>query len=236
MFFRQSDKQILARIREEIRSRLSALAMPRQVEDFLLEKWSLLLRDIYMSRGGEHADWQAGWDTVDALLWSLSTKESRQETERMLRILPVLLGRLQEGCTALGMAEDESGPFLKQLAEWHAAVASSGLQPSREGGALRSLSPVEPVAVPALELAGRQAGETPAPGMGAVAPSLLDRLHPGAWVTFRCVGGDKDLCLQWISATGNMFLFADSQGLDALSLTRQRLQERLDRGELSLRG
>lgn len=232
MFFRQSDKQILARIREEIRSRLSALAMPRQVEDFLLEKWSLLLRDIYMSRGGEHLDWQAGWDTVDALLWSLTTKESRQETERMLRILPILLGRLQEGCAALGMAEEESGPFLNQLADWHAAVARTGLQPSRG----QSLSSVEPIDVPAVELAGREAAGTVAPGMDAVAPSLLDRLQPGAWVTFRCAGGVKDLCLQWISATGNMYLFADSQGLDALSLTRQRLQERLDRGELSLRG
>jgi len=238
MFFRQADKQIVERIREEIRARLDPLNIPEQVEAFLLDNWSLLLKDIYLSRGGEHPDWQAGWDTVDALIWSLTPKQSREETERLLRLLPILLGRLQEGCAALAMPAQEAEALFKLLAGWHAALARAGLKPNVMSG----LEPADNTAtdmpasvqhVPAAGGVGHEDAE--ASEEAAEPPSLLDSLQPGVWVTIRCVGGDKELCLQWISASGNMYLFADGQGLDALSLTRQRLQDRVARGELSLR-
>jgi len=238
MFFRQADKQIVERIREEIRARLDPLNIPEQVEAFLLDNWSLLLKDIYLSRGGEHPDWQAGWDTVDALIWSLTPKQSREETERLLRLLPILLGRLQEGCAALAMPAQEAEALFKLLAGWHAALARAGLKPNVMSGlgAADNTTTDMSASVQHVPAAGGVGHEDAEASEEAVEPSsLLDSLQPGVWVTIRCADGDKELCLQWISASGNMYLFADGQGLDALSLTRQRLQDRVARGELSLR-
>lgn len=243
MFFRSTDRQILARIREEIQDRLDSLASPEPIESFLLDHWALLLRDIYLSRGGEHPDWQAGWDTVDALIWSLTPKQSQEDTDRLLRLLPILLGRLKEGCAALGMPGQVADDLLKALAGRHANLARSGQQSAPPGLSETPSAPLE------SEAAGqsRSGGETPAPSAVSArtdkdagteaqeTSSLVDALQLGAWVTIRGSEGEKQLCLQWISASGNMYLFADSQGLDALSLTRQRLQERVARGELFLR-
>jgi hypothetical protein len=215
MSFWNSDQQLLERIRTEIRSRLVSAEAPEAVETFLLRHWAVLMRDIFVAHGGEHPDWLAGWDTVDALVWSLTPKQGRMETERLLRLLPVLIGRLEEGCQALALAESETAALFSRLADLHARLARSGTAPSDES------APGTP-------------GGDAASNRVADGPSVLDTLRPGDWVTFHGADGDKRLRLKWVSASGAMYLFDDGQGLDALSLTRSRLEERLAAGGLRL--
>lgn len=239
MIFKSSEQRIYERIREEIRSRLASSQVPGEVESFLLQRWSGLLREIYLGRGGDHPDWQAGWDTVDALLWSLTPKKNRQETERLLRLLPILLGRLQEGCQAMGVPEAETDVLFALLAKLHAALARAGLDAAPTGES--QLPPVRGVSQDA-DIAHAPSAKVHVPA--EVEPSgekravagepSLEGLQAGDWVTFRFAEGEKRMRLQWVSASGAMFLFADNQGLDALSLTRPRLLQRLARGELAL--
>jgi hypothetical protein len=229
VIFKSSEQQFYERIRDEILLRLAPTSAPEAIESFLIQHWSRLLRDIYLSRGDDHPDWQAGWDTVDALLWSLTPLKTRQETERLLRLLPILRGRLEEGCAALGLPAAERDALLGLLAQQHAAAARAGSASLGDRATEDQGSPSRS-AVAGAPPPGAQAK----PGLPS--RDRLEELRPGDWLTFRCAEGDKRLCLQWISATGAMFLFADSQGLDALSLTRQRLQERWSRGEVALAG
>jgi hypothetical protein len=233
MLFRNSENKALDRVRAEMRGRLTPVKVPAEVESFLLQHWARLLCDIYLARGEENADWQAGWDTVDALLWSLTPKTNRQDTERLLRVLPVLLGRLQEGCAALGLSEAASSALFEQLVALHAAQAKAGLharEDAPEGGAPAPKDASDR----GLATSGEGAGNGVLQREDADVPdAILDKLQPGDWVTFHGEDGDKHLRLQWISATGSMYLFADAHGLDTLSLTRQRLLERLARGGLT---
>lgn len=239
MIFRNSEQQILERIRDEIRVRFATTQAPEAVEAFLLQRWSTLLREIYLSRGGDHPDWQAGWDTVDALLWSLAPKKNRQETERLLRLLPILLGRMREGCEALGLPAQETESLVGLLASLHAGLARAGLETAPDSQSRQTATQAA-----GLDLGASAGGSTvdmavsatvaqpPDDGQAAARGGSVEALQLGDWVTFHSDEGDKRLRLQWVSVSGGMFLFADNQGLDALSLTRPRLQQRLARGEL----
>jgi hypothetical protein len=60
----------------------------------------------------------------------------------------------------------------------------------------------------------------------------LDALKVGGAIFLKTAEGGKTLYLQWVSPMGGMYLFADTEGFDAVSLTRARLVERLRNGEM----
>lgn len=223
MIFASAKPPVRERVRQEMRARLEQSPPPEAVERFLLDHWVLLLCEIQQSVGEEHADWQAGWDTVDALVWSLAPKRNRLDTERLLNILPILLGRLQEGCQAMGMSSTDTEAFFSLLAKLHAGLARAGLRTGAEGGAAGS----GPDATGEYDVP---------PALQSDAERQLERLRVDDWVVFHTPDGERRLRLQWISASRGMFLFADSQGLDTLSLTRARLLERFEGDEVALDG
>lgn len=240
MLFKSREHQVHEHIREEIEIRLTRTGAPREIRDFLLNRWSFLLAGIYFSHGDQHPDWEAGWQTINALLWSLVPKEDRTETEQFLRLLPTLLGRLQDGCEAMNLDAAECDALFSQLAMLHAAVARAGLQalPDEEGPITRlggdadmemgdeELASIgEQAPLVESEESGNEA-EPDAPG--------IDSLQVGDSLWLNTADGGKTLYLQWASPMGGMFLFADAEGFDAVSLTRARLVERLKTGDAKL--
>lgn len=229
-----SELDVLDRIRLEMKKHLREKRAPEDVHDFLVRHWARLMTGIFMAKGNTDPDWQAGWDTVNALLWTLAPKQSRADTMKMLRILPVLLARLHEGCTALNydlMARDR---LFADLALLHASIAREGLHLAA-GEALPEPSP----ATTSDPLAGeREMGLLrPAP-VETESPSAplddLPVLRVGDWVSFNQPQGRKRLKLTWLSPQQGMFLFTDPQGTDALSLTRARLRAKFQSREAAL--
>lgn len=223
-------------IRNELQTHLDKAGAPEEVRPFLLEQWARLMTGIFMAKGNTDPDWQAGWDTVNALLWTLAPKQSRADTMKMLRILPVLLARLHEGCTALNydlMARDR---LFADLALLHASIAREGLHLAA-GEALPEPSPAT--------TSDPQAGERE---MGLLRPAPVETESPSAplddlpvlrvgdWVSFNQPQGRKLLKLTWLSPQQGMFLFTDPQGNDALSLTRARLRAKFQAREAALDG
>lgn len=240
MLFKSREHQVHEHIREEIEIRLARTGAPREISDFLLNRWSYLLAGIYFSHGDQHPDWEAGWQTVNALLWSLVEKQDREETEQFLRLLPTLLSRLQDGCEAMNLDTAERDALFSQLALLHAAVARAGLQalPDEEGP-ITHLGLDADMEMGAEELAGlgeqTPLVESAEPGTeaGQDAPGI-DSLQVGDSIWLNTAEGGKTLYLQWTSPMGGMFLFADAEGFDAVSLTRARLSERLQSGDAKL--
>lgn len=236
MLFKSRERQVHDHIRQEIEGRLARAGAPKEVRHFLLERWSYLLAGIYFSHGDQHPDWEAGWHTVNALLWSLAPKQDQEETEQFLRLLPTLLGRLQDGCDAMNLGVDERDELFSSLALLHAAVARVGLQTARDAdGPVTQLGRDADLGFSEADLAGLDAGamsgETPHPDDGGHDPARIDGLKVGDSMRFRIDGAEKMLFLQWVSPMGGMYLFADEEGYDAVSLTRARLNEKLSRGE-----
>jgi len=233
-----NEQIVLQRIQTEMDRYLLDHDAPEEVLGFLHQHWARLLTGIFMTKGNQHPDWIAGWDTVNALLWSLAPKESRDETQKMLHMLPTLLFRLQEGCVALSISNVERDTLFSRLALMHAAVARVGLrcrnEPEKgvtnlteasradEKVDLSSLTP--PKSMP-IELA-------PPPETGMA--MLMPELKIGDRVRFRQHSKARTLFLNWISPAGGMYLFGNDQGLDAITLTRARLAERFAQGEAVL--
>jgi hypothetical protein len=235
ILFKSRERQVHDHICEEIKRRLERTGAPREIRAFLLNRWSYLLAGIYFSHGDQHPDWEAGWHTVNALLWSLAPKRDQTETEQYLRLLPTLLGRLQDGCDAMNLAAQERDELFSQLALLHAAVARAGLQAVRDAeGPTTQLGRDADLEVSEAELAGLDAEPLqiePEQGEPACDVARLEELRIGDSVRFKVDGQDRRLYLQWISPMGGMFLFADEEGYDAVSLTRARLADKLQRGE-----
>ncbi len=198
------------------------------------------MTDIFMVKGNQDPDWQAGWDTMNALLWSLAPKHGRAETTLFLRALPHLLSRLQEGCIALGVPTVERDAFFERLAMLHAAVAREGLQAGSGNdseGAGKHLDDAEGVVtsfnfseLPAPTCEPRGAASQDAIASSEIVPSL----KVGSRIRLRVGREDKVLMLNWLSPMGGMYLFTNEEGLDAMTLTKARLVSKFRQGEAQL--
>lgn len=226
-------------IRRELETHLDHSGAPEEIRPFLLDHWARLMTGIFMAKGNRHPDWQAGWDTINALLWSLTPKQGREETFKLLRILPTLLARLHEGCAAMGYDLRARDQLFATLAMLHAAIAREGLH-LKEDEALPGIdtlmrqhdTPREKAEITAELEALRPTDlgpDTPAPN-GVDLPEL----KVGDWVRFTLPEGARRLRLTWVSPQHGMFLFANGQGLHALSLTRARLRAKFEHGEARL--
>ena len=233
-----NEQSVLQRIQTEMDRYLLEHDAPEEILGFLHHHWSRLLTGIYMAKGNQHADWLAGWDTVNALLWSLAPKTSRGETEKMLRMLPTMLSRLHEGCTALSMPSVERDTLFERLAMMHAAVAREGLRcrnvPEPAITRLAQEAPAElDVDLAELIPPKKISVEFELPQSTGM-PLPLPDLKIGDRVRFRHDDQTRVLHLNWISPAGGMYLFGNDQGLEAMTLTRTRLTDRFTNGEAAL--
>lgn len=192
-----------------------------------------------MAKGNQDPDWQAGWDTMNALLWSLSPKQGRRETTLMLRALPNLLARLHEGCMALGMPAPEQDALFERLAMLHAAVAREGLHAKQQVPASTADQYQEGTededAVDLAMLPPPAHSDLPeAWDVQAMPGHALPQLNIGSRISLRVGMEDKAMRLNWLSPMGGMYLFTNEEGLDALTLTRSRLEAKFLNGEARL--
>lgn len=231
---------VLTRVRGEVARQLKDSAAPEEVHDFLWRHWSRLMTRIFMAKGNRDPDWQAGWDTMNALLWSLAPKKGRKETSMMLRALPALLARLHEGCTALGLPGQERDAFFEGLSLLHAAVAREGLHTVDGKG--------RPAAMDEASALAREGGielpELPQPsqtleGEFSAPPESqgeVPAMDVGARLLLRVEEEDRPMILTWLSPMGGMYLFTSESGQESLSLTRSRLATKFQQGEARLLG
>jgi hypothetical protein len=234
------ERIVLSRIRGEISRQLEEAGAPEEVHGFLLLHWSRLMTNIFMAKGNQDPDWQAGWDTMNALLWSLSPRRGQKETALLLRALPNLLARLQEGCVALTLKKSERDAFFQRLAVLHAAVVRAGLHGKPEPNLgddekLQEKSNMEGMEVDISSLSPSSHEQE------SVASTEEDRneqglfeLKVGSRIFLKVGEENKRLLLTWLSPMGGMYLFTNEEGLDALTLTRARLAAKFRQGEAKL--
>ncbi len=221
---------VLGKIQDEMAQQLRKSGAPEEVHAFLMQDWSRLLVGIYLAKGNQHGDWKAGWETVNALLWSLVPKRGVEEAGMLLRMLPTLLSRLHAGCSGLGMPLSERDALFERLAMLHAALAREWLQAGLDGdGPITRLHVGEAVNSDEADL-----HDLAAPDLSPTYPRVRQpELKLGDGVIFKGQGKARRLILTWISPMGGMYLFANEQGLDTVTLSRARLEAKFQAGEAS---
>ncbi len=113
---------------DAVRARASDSEVPDTVRLFLCQEWIPPLRDAYLSGGGESQAWLAAVGLMDDLIWSVRPKLTRESRQYMVKTLPGLLRRLQEGMKQADISQQRREQFMSQLVQCHAAAVKAGFQ------------------------------------------------------------------------------------------------------------
>ncbi len=132
---KEEDAQLAAE--DAVRSRAADMEVPDTVRLFLCKEWITPLRDAYLHGGSESHAWLKAVGLMDDLIWSVRPKMTRESRQYMVKTLPALLRRLQEGMQLAEIPQATRDQFMSQLVQCHAAAVKAGFQ-----------TPVEPQPVP----------------------------------------------------------------------------------------
>lgn len=115
------EKLRVARVvaQDEVTRRVSTQGIPNIIRTFLDTYWKGLLTVSYIDYGD---DWRRHVQTMDDLIWSVSPKPTPEERFRLVRLLPELVKRLNEGMARAAMDPRERDHFVAKLADYHAQV------------------------------------------------------------------------------------------------------------------
>ncbi|OFZ70641.1 MAG: hypothetical protein A2Z01_06820, partial [Betaproteobacteria bacterium RBG_16_58_11] len=117
---------------EAVRARAADIEVSDTVRLFLCQEWIKPLRAAYQLGGAESSAWLEAVGLMDDLIWSVRPKLSRESRQYMVKTLPALLRRLQEGMTKAEISQEARDQFMSQLVKCHAAAVKAGFNPSAE--------------------------------------------------------------------------------------------------------
>lgn len=127
---KEEDAQAIAE--DAVRARAMDSEVPETVRLFLCQEWIKPLRLAYMGGGTESHAWLTAIGLMDDLIWSVRPKLTRESRQYMVKTLPGLLRRLQEGMLAADITQPIRDQFMSQLVHCHAAAVKAGFQAAVE--------------------------------------------------------------------------------------------------------
>ena len=111
---------------EAVRARASDIDVPDTVRLFLCQEWIKPLRAAFSQGGAESPAWLEVVGIMDDLIWSVRPKFSRESRQYMVKTLPALLRRLQEGMAKAEITQEARDHFMSQLVTCHADAVKAG--------------------------------------------------------------------------------------------------------------
>jgi hypothetical protein len=96
--------------------------VPSHIADFLSRKYPLVLKRALQNGGVQGAAWALAAQTLTDLLWTMTTKETAEERQRMVAMLPDLLRRVNAFFDKVGVTAEEKAPFMDALVQQHSSV------------------------------------------------------------------------------------------------------------------
>lgn len=196
--------------------------VPEAVKRFLSDHWLGVLTEAARVGGEDGRQWTVGVTAMDELVWSIRPKHGAEERQRLVKMLPQLLGGLKAGLEITGADASVREAFFTELVKLHAVAVRAGMA-APTPGVSNPAPPPRPIAPP------------PAPPLPEHDADELDMLERGTWIELRLESGERRAVrLTWISPARTMYLFANRQGQRALALTRSELARKFNTGEALL--
>jgi hypothetical protein len=215
---READR---SQVRALIRDKLAGRALPFDIRSFSETAWADYLTSLRVQHGIQSNEWNAGVQTLDDLLWSITVKERTAQKARLAKMVPPLIRNLRAGGAAVKVGDDRMKPFLEAVFQLHMAA----------------IKPEAP----------RTEGETASAGAPEVVESdtvqKIDNVHDfvtemvlGTWIGFK--RGDSDAIvtarLSWVSPLRSKYIFTSRARSRAIVLTPEELAWRLGAGKATL--
>ncbi len=116
-------RNILAqRYSDAMMERFRDSGLPQLLASFLRGPWSQVLAESHLQNEGDASDAQGFLALVDDLAWSVQLAQVRHDPARLVRIIPRLLGRLNEGLLLIRYPPEPIAIFLDALSALHDKV------------------------------------------------------------------------------------------------------------------
>ena len=199
-------------------------ALPERVAGFLRGPWSQVLAEVHLRNNSADPDPRGYLALVDDLVWSVQPPMVQLDHARLVRLIPRLLGRLNEGLVLIRYPQEPVSIFLDDLSALHEKALENhrrALTAARALAALQRGPDVEAMASEPAPLSETDDDDATSPltsvrprarpaARGASAPrdlllgSTVDLLLAGAWVRAE---------LTWINHNRNLFMFVSGAGL-----------------------
>ena len=239
---------------EKIVMKMQVLAELRQVPvgvvDFLCGPWAQVMAFAQL-KDQTGADDPGGYKAlVGKLLWSAQPELTRENIDRLAKLVPRLLSGLREGLRLIDYPSTKTSVFFDLLMKLHQQAfqpAASVPLPSGRAGLVASLmnddhwvAPAEAKASGFLALSDEiPAGRAPAAeekpvwdhAVSAGVNGEMGALLVGSWVELEVKGAWTRTQLSWVSPQRTMYLFTSVQG-KTQSMSQRMLERLISTGEL----
>jgi len=126
----EGEKREMARMIaiDETDRRANESQLPIAVSAMLRGPWARVLERVYIRDGGRMETFAEFLEAADDLIWSVTPKLDQEQRQRLVRMLPALLKRLQEGMEIAAVEQQDRERFFAALVDCHAAAVKAGLR------------------------------------------------------------------------------------------------------------
>jgi hypothetical protein len=237
---REHDERRMAlaqRFSDALMERFRTAALPGLVAGFLRGPWAQVLAETSLRNEDESPDPRGYLALVDDLVWSVQRPADGRDYARLVRLIPRLLARINEGLVLIRYPQEPVSIFLDELSALHDKVLED--HRSAISAARAALQAGQADAGPD---APAQAGPEPLSLESGLGPdSVLDSLSPsgttdvetGEWADLLLGGVWVRARLTWISRNRSLYMFVSGSGL-AHAMTRRMMDRLQAQGRLRL--
>ena len=222
--------------------------LPEMIVDFLRTTWRKVLMDVFTRDGDQSERWQAVVKTMRDLLWSVMPKTGTSDRLALVAMLPGLLRELRQGMEDIHVEPAQREVIFSALVTWHSSAIRSGGTAEApaaavdRGGFTNVLTEVAAKPLPTanlVEAVTERYDLAPEENIDLndedEFTDIARSLRKGEWLEFNTLAeGRRQVRLTWVSPMQGVYLFANSLGMNAITITLPRLAARLRSGEARL--
>ena len=221
--------------------------LPDLIVEFVRTTWRKVLMEVFIRDGDQSERWQVVVKTMRDLLWSVTPKTGTTDRLALVAMLPGMLRELRQGMEEIHVEPAQREVIFSALVTWHSSAIRSGAGAESPAAVDRSgfsnvLSEVAAKPLPTANLVDEVTEHYD------LAPEenidlddedeftdLARSLRKGEWIEFNTLAeGRRQVRLTWVSPMRGIYLFANSLGMNAITITLPRLAARLRSGEARL--
>jgi hypothetical protein len=212
-------------VRALIRDKLAGQNLPFDVRSFSETTWAEYLTSLRVQGGTQSDDWNAGVQTLDTLLWSITAKERTAQKARLAKMVPPLIRSLRAGGASVEVGDDRMKPFLEAVYQLHmAAIKPEAARPAAARPAADALDAEGPPTVVESDTVQK---------VGNV-HDFVSEMVVGTWMAFKSGDATTTARLSWVSPLRSKYIFTSRERSQAIVLTPEELAWRLGAGKATL--
>jgi len=237
-------RNVLAqRYSDAMMERFRDSGLPQLVASFLRGPWSQVLAESHLQSDSDPSDAQGLLALVDDLVWSVQLAQVRQDPARLVRMIPRLLGRLNEGLLLIRYPPEPIAIFLDALSALHDKVLHDYRRAKAQvRAAAREQAPSDDAPDSISGLSDAPDSEGLQTDSGMVALHIPDGTDPrdtyipsdqsvGAEVELMLDGAWLRAKLTWIGRDRKLFMFVSGAGL-AHAMSRRSMDKLQSQGRI----